>query len=95
MAATAERRRAHVVLPHELIDEIDGLVGPRKRSRFVQEAVEQLLRRRRRVEAFDAVDGSLANAGPQEWETSESTVEWVRALRQEWHAEEPSALDAP
>lgn len=81
MAVSAERRRAHIVLPQELIDEIDSLVGPRKRSQFVQEAIEDKIGRRRRVEAFDKVVGSLVNAGPPEWATSESAAQWVHDLR--------------
>jgi len=38
MATSSERRRAHVVMPVELVREIDALVGRRGRSRFFEEA---------------------------------------------------------
>ena len=83
-AAVVSRRRAHVVMPQELIEEVDELVGPRRRSRFVQEAVEEKLRRLRRIRAYDDFADSLADADIPGWETSESTIEWVRAQRRGW-----------
>ena len=73
--------RTHVVLPEELVEEMNRVIGPRKRSRFISELVEQERRRRRRVEAFDRVAGSLADVDIPGWETSESASEWVRELR--------------
>jgi hypothetical protein len=58
--------RTHVVMPKEVVDEIDDLVGPR---------------RRRLLDAFDRAAGSLANVGVPGWETSELAAEWVRNLR--------------
>jgi hypothetical protein len=40
-------QRAHIVLPHELIEEIDSVVGPRGRSAFLVETARAELRRRR------------------------------------------------
>jgi hypothetical protein len=40
-------RRAHLVLPQELIEEIDSVVGPRGRSAFLVETARAELRRRR------------------------------------------------
>ena len=39
------KKRAHVVLPESVITALDRLVGPRKRSRFIIEAVEKELHR--------------------------------------------------
>jgi hypothetical protein len=39
-------QRTHVVLPAELIKEIDALVGPRGRSAFIEETATAELRRR-------------------------------------------------
>jgi metal-responsive CopG/Arc/MetJ family transcriptional regulator len=84
VVSAGQRRRAHVVMPQALLDEVDNRVGQRRRSQFIQEAVEEKLGRLRRVESFDRVVGSLKNADSPEWETTESTEEWVRALRREW-----------
>ena len=33
--------RTHLVLPRKLVDEIDALVGPRRRSEYVAEVLEE------------------------------------------------------
>jgi hypothetical protein len=82
--ASGERRRAHVLLPDELIKEIDARVGQRRRSQFIQDAVEDKLRRLRRVEAFERILESPDEVGIPEWGTRESTSDWLRDLREEW-----------
>lgn len=85
MATVAKmHRRAHVVMPEELVAEVDALVGQRRRSQFITEAVKEKLRRRRRVDAFERVIGSSKDGGILEWETRESTNDWLHDLRQEW-----------
>lgn len=74
-------RRAHIVMPAELVEEIDAQVGPRKRSRFVQEAVEEKLRRLRLQASLSEMAGSLAAFDIPGWETSRAAAEWVRAQR--------------
>ncbi len=39
--------RTHVILPDDLVEGVDKLVGKRKRSRFVEEAVLEKLKRER------------------------------------------------
>lgn len=92
MTESSERRRAHVVMSSDLLREIDSRVGQRRRSEFIQEAVEEKLGRLRRVEAFERVVGSVADGDIPEWETPESTAEWLRGLREEW---EPHCADVP
>jgi Arc/MetJ-type ribon-helix-helix transcriptional regulator len=87
MAATTKGCRVHVVLPKDLLREIDARVGQRHRSEFIQEAVEEKLNRLRRVEAFERVVGSIPDGVVPEWDTHESAVAWVRALREEWDAD--------
>lgn len=81
MTADSKPRRVHVVMPAELIEAIDAQVGPRKRSRFVRNAVEEKLRRQRMQASLAEMAGSLANCDIPGWETSRSAAEWVRALR--------------
>jgi hypothetical protein len=81
MVADTRQRRAHIVMPAELVEEIDAQVGPRRRSRFVQEAVEEKLRRQRLRASLADMAGSLAEVDIPGWETPEAASEWVRALR--------------
>lgn len=83
VVTTERRRRAHVVLPDELVKEVDEHVGQRRRSRFIQEAVEEKLGRRQLKTALAEMNGALAGVEIPGWETPESAVEWVRSLRRE------------
>ena len=74
-------KRAHVVMPTDVIDRIDELVGPRRRSEFVTEAVQKELRRRNRSEMGRRVAGSLADVDIPGWDSSEAAAEWVHQLR--------------
>jgi hypothetical protein len=95
MAVSTDRRRAHVVLPDALLREIDARVGQRKRSEFIQQAIEEKLNVLRRVEAFRRVVGSVGDGDIPEWETRESTEAWLRELRQGHAIETPAPSSVP
>jgi len=40
-------KRAHVLLPQDLVKEIDSIVGPRGRSAFLVETAREAVRRRK------------------------------------------------
>ena len=73
--------RTHVILRDDLVEEVDKRVGKRKRSEFINEAVEERLKRLRLIEAAEVAGGSLKDVDIPGWETEESTLEWVRELR--------------
>ena len=76
-----EVMRTHVILPSDLIEEVDELVGRRGRSKFFAEAVEEKLTRLRLARAARKAVGSLADVDIPGWESSESAAEWVRTSR--------------
>jgi metal-responsive CopG/Arc/MetJ family transcriptional regulator len=78
--STQETRHTHVVLPQSLLDEIDRVVGKRRRRAFVVEAVNEKLRGIRLLESAKSVAGSLQEADL--WETEEDTDQYVRGLRE-------------
>jgi hypothetical protein len=74
--------RTHVILPDKLIAEIDSLVGKRKRSRFVEEAIREKLKRKSLLKALTETAGVLPAGEYPQWETTEKTAAWVRESRQ-------------
>lgn len=76
-----EQVRTHVLLPRELVDEIDRRVGPRRRSEFIARATRRVLDVEERLTTFDAFVGSLEDMEIPGWETPESAAEWVRQQR--------------
>ena len=77
-------QRTHVILPAELIAEIDSQVGPRGRSAFLAEVAKAELRKRRLL--------TLLNSKEPMWkeedhpELAEGADKWVRSMRDEWDA---------
>jgi len=56
---THETRRAHVLIPDDLLRELDALVGPRRRSEFFVEAAREKVARERLRRVAHAMAGSL------------------------------------
>ncbi len=81
--------RTHVMLPEELVKELDQVVEKRKRSAFVEEAVRAKLLNERQKQLLKETAGDLGDAGPPEWSTPEGTSAWVRALRDQDEALRP------
>jgi len=75
--------RTHLVLPEELVKRIDVMVGRRKRSRFVEEAVREKLRRETLLAALKETAGVLSAEESPDWATSESAAAWVRESRRQ------------
>ena len=68
--------RAHIVILRDLLEAVDELGGPRKRSEFIVEAVQEKVRRARLGRAIEETAGILN----PEWANGSS--EWVHSMRQ-------------
>jgi metal-responsive CopG/Arc/MetJ family transcriptional regulator len=73
--------RTNLMLPAELLREVDELAGPRGRSRYVAEAVGQRLRRDRLRRAVEASAGVFN--GTQDSMSRDEVTAWVDELRAE------------
>ena len=73
--------RAHVVLPEDLLEQVDKIAGKRKRSTLVEEAIREKLSREGLRLALAKTKGILQDYNYPEWSTPEKTSEWVRSLR--------------
>jgi len=70
-----------VVIPKELLEEVDGLVGSRRRSEFIVDAVRRQVQRARLGAAIESTAGILDPADYPEWETREKISAWVHESR--------------
>ena len=73
--------RTNLLLPEDLVKQLDRVAGPRGRSRYVADAVRERLRRDERLAAIKAAAG-IWRDHPL-FPTDESVVDWVRAGRAE------------
>jgi metal-responsive CopG/Arc/MetJ family transcriptional regulator len=80
--------RTHVLLPKDVVEEIDRSVGERRRSGFLAEAAREKLERQRRVQTLERFAGWLKDVDIPGWETPEAAAEWVH--RQRRIGEEPT-----
>jgi hypothetical protein len=73
--------RAHILLPEDLIREIDALVGPRGRSAFLVETARNAVRQQRLLRFLESKDPAWRDADHPE--LAQGSASWVRKLRGE------------
>ena len=78
-----EAIRTHIVIPEDLINEVDRLAGRRKRSRFVEDAIREKLAREALSDALATSAGSLSPSDYPEWNSPAAISAWVKHGRRE------------
>jgi len=71
--------RAHILLPDDLLLEIDSLVGPRGRSSFLVETARNEVRRRKLLQFLEGEDPAWKDTDHPE--LSRGSAQWVGKLR--------------
>ena len=74
-------QRAHILLPQELIEEIDLAVGPRGRSAFLVETARTELRRRKLLSFLRSPEPVWKEKNHPE--LANGTASWVKIIRSE------------
>jgi hypothetical protein len=74
-------KRAHIVLPEDLVEEIDSLVGPRGRSAFLVETARNELRRQKLLRFLTSKEPVWKDENHPE--LKQGSASWVRKLRSE------------
>ena len=74
-------KRAHILLPHDLVKEIDSIVGPRGRSAFLVEIAREAVRRKKMLRFLEGDTPAWKDVDHPE--LARGAAAWVRALRQE------------
>ena len=77
------RMATNLMLPADLVAQIDEIAGPRNRSRFFEEAARAKLKREQLRVAVERHAGAWSAEEYPEFATSEMVVEWVRSGRAE------------
>ena len=76
-----ELQRAHIVLPQDLVQEIDSVVGPRGRSAFLVETARAELKKRRLLSFLESDEPAWSDETHPELVSG--TAAWVSDLRRE------------
>jgi hypothetical protein len=72
-------KRAHVLLPEDLLREIDSLVGPRGRSSFLVETARQEVRRQKQLAFLESRNPVWKDKDHPE--LADDAAAWVHRLR--------------
>jgi hypothetical protein len=72
-------QRAHVVLPKDLVSEIDKVAGSRGRSAFLADLARREIKRRRLLEIFQREEPIWKD--PDHPELEAGAAAWVRQMR--------------
>lgn len=81
--------RINVLLPEEVADDLRLRIPPRKRARFVAEAVARELRRLRVAAALDASAGAWSDADHPDLGDARAVDRWVAVGRDESQWDRP------
>lgn len=74
-------KRAHILLPQDLVREIDAIVGPRGRSAFLVETAREAVRRKKLLRFLESSDPAWKDADHPD--LANGAAAWVRGLRQD------------
>jgi hypothetical protein len=86
-------QRAHILIPGDLLREIDALVGPRGRSAFLLETARQEVQRRKLLRFLESEHPAWrAEDHP---ELAGGTAAWVRQVRQQSEGRGPGGKRRP
>jgi hypothetical protein len=77
----AGTQRAHILIPSDLLKEIDALVGPRGRSGFLLETARQEVQRRKLLRFLE--NETPAWRTKDHPEISDTSAAWVRKSRRQ------------
>jgi hypothetical protein len=73
--------RAHVLLPEDLVQEIDAIVGPRGRSAFLVETARSEVRRQKLLRLLESKSPTWKDKDHPEF--ANGAPGWVRKIRKE------------
>ena len=74
--------RTNITIPEDLLRQVDELVGPRGRSRYMAEAVARQVRHDRQRQVFQETFGAMI--GKPGWMDPDEALAFAKRLRASW-----------
>ena len=72
------KTKAHLVIPHDLLEEVDQIAGKRKRSLFIAEATREKLQKERFLKTLEETQGAWSDKNHPELKTARDMEQFVR-----------------
>ena len=73
--------KTHIMIPEGILSDVDQVAGPRKRSRFIVEAIEEKLRHERFAAALRAGAGAWKEANHPDLKTQKGVNRYLTRQR--------------
>ena len=78
------KTKAHLVLPREILEEVDQIAGKRKRSLFIAEATREKLQRERFLRTLEDTQGAWNDKNHPDLKTAKDMEQFVSDKRQSY-----------
>jgi metal-responsive CopG/Arc/MetJ family transcriptional regulator len=78
------KTKAHLVLPREILEEVDRIAGKRRRSLFIAEATREKLDKERFLKILEETKGAWSDKSHPELKTGKDVEQYVKEKRQSY-----------
>ena len=78
------KTKAHLVIPHDILEEVDQIAGKRRRSSFIAEAAREKLERERFLKVLDETQGAWSDKNHPDLKTVRDMEQFIRDKRQSY-----------
>ena len=78
------KTKAHLVIPHDLLEEVDQIAGKRKRSLFIAEATREKLHKERFLKTLDETQGAWSDKNHPDLKTTRDMEQFISDKRQSY-----------
>ena len=78
------KTKAHLVIPHDILEEVDQIAGKRKRSLFIAEATREKLQRERFLKILDETQGAWSDKNHTDLKTARDMEQFIRDKRKSY-----------
>jgi len=78
------KTKAHLVLPRDILEEVDQIAGKRKRSLFIAEATREKLQKERFLKTLDETQGAWSDKNHPDLKTTRDMEQFISDKRQSY-----------
>ena len=78
------KTKAHLVIPHDILEEVDQIAGKRKRSLFIAEATREKLQKERFLKTLDETQGAWSDKNHPDLKTARDIEQFIRDKRKSY-----------
>ena len=76
------KAKAHIVMNHDILNEIDRVAGKRRRSFFIEEATREKLEKEKFLKVLEETKGAWSDKRHPELKTSKDMEQSIKEKRQ-------------